>query len=203
MVRTIAILLVVLALYASYRAYTAHEQKLKAESGDFTCQGCDSPEEHARFLKENSGDTSDGDSEHKLTSARVAAEQASEGDTQSAAAAPAPGSPVAAHTTGSSTMIVPGDQPNAYAPVAASAPEVVPTSGAQSTVPAGLPTRDSEPANAPNGTRFAGSGSYQWYRQGNITWRVDTTTGRSCIIYATMEEWRKEIVMSHGCGRTA
>jgi len=62
---------------------------------------------------------------------------------------------------------------------------------------------DSQSANAPNGMRFGGTGTYQWYRQGNLTWRIDTASGRSCIIYATLEEWRKQIVYSHGCGRNA
>ncbi len=205
MVRNIVLLLVLIGLlYLGYRFWWApHEQTLKADSGDYTCQGCDSPEEHARFLKENSGETADGNSEHKLASARVAAEQAYAGDSQSSTANTAAGAPVAAPVAGTSTMVVPGDQSSAYPPPAANAPVVVPTTGQPGALPAGLPTRDSESPNSPNGLRFAGSGSYQWYRQGNLTWRVDTTTGRSCIIYATMEEWRKEIVMSHGCGRAA
>ncbi len=62
---------------------------------------------------------------------------------------------------------------------------------------------DSRSPNAPNDLRFAGSGAYQWYRQGNLTWRIDTATGRSCIVYATLEEWQKQIVYTHGCGRSA
>jgi hypothetical protein len=50
--------------------------------------------------------------------------------------------------------------------------------------------------------KFGGGGVYQWYRQGNLTWRINTQTGASCIVYATMEEWRKPIVMQHGCGNT-
>jgi hypothetical protein len=49
--------------------------------------------------------------------------------------------------------------------------------------------------------RFGGSGAYVLYRQGDLTYRVDTVTGSSCIAFATMEEWRKPIVYSHGCGR--
>ena len=54
--------------------------------------------------------------------------------------------------------------------------------------------------NPPNGLAFAGTGAYQWYRQGDLTWRVDSKSGASCIDYATMEEWSKPIVYSHGCG---
>ncbi len=65
-----------------------------------------------------------------------------------------------------------------------------------------LPVTDSIPPDPPNHMVFAGSGPYQWYRQGNLTWRVDTRNGTSCIDYATREEWRKPIVYTHGCGRT-
>ncbi len=54
--------------------------------------------------------------------------------------------------------------------------------------------------NPPNGLAFAGTGPYQWYRQGDLTWRIDSKSGASCIDYATMEEWSKPIVYSHGCG---
>jgi hypothetical protein len=202
MAKRIVLLLVLIAiLYVGFRMYQSHQQTLKVASGDFSCQGCDSPEEHERFLKENSGDTPDGNSEHKMDSARVAAEKAAAGDT---AATTTP--TTAPNSTGSSSMVSP-DQPTVYPPAAppaaSNAPVVVPTTGQPGAMPAGLPTQDSESPNAPNGMRFAGSGAYQWYRQGNLTWRVDTTTGRSCIIYATIEEWRKQIVMSHGCGRDA
>jgi hypothetical protein len=54
--------------------------------------------------------------------------------------------------------------------------------------------------NPPNGFAFAGDGKYELYRQGDLTYRMDTKTGASCILYATMEEWAKPLVYSHGCG---
>jgi hypothetical protein len=63
-----------------------------------------------------------------------------------------------------------------------------------------MPTTDSIPANPPNNMIFSGSGRYQLYRQGSITWRLDTNNGHTCIIFATDEEWRKARVYSHGCG---
>jgi hypothetical protein len=177
MVKRIVILLVIIGLlYIGYRVYTTHEQTLNADNGDFTCQGCDTPEEHARFLKENSGETADGNSEHKTQSARVAALEAETGQAQPTVS-PAPGSPVAG--PGTSSMVPPSNQTTVYPPAAGTmtpgAPVVVPTTGQPGAMPvglpSGLPTRDSESPNAPNGTRFAGSGSYQWYRQGNLTWR--------------------------------
>jgi hypothetical protein len=62
-----------------------------------------------------------------------------------------------------------------------------------------VPTGDSIPPNPANGKIFAGTGKFQIYRQGNLTWRVNTETGQSCILFATEEEWRKAIVYSHGC----
>jgi hypothetical protein len=68
--------------------------------------------------------------------------------------------------------------------------------------PAAAPAADTISPNPPNGMVFAGSGKYQLYRQGNITWRLDTDTGRSCIIFATDEEWRKPRVYRAGCGKS-
>ena len=59
---------------------------------------------------------------------------------------------------------------------------------------------DTISANPPNGTVFAGSGRYQLYRQGDLTWRLNTETGQTCIIFATDDEWRKPKVYRAGCG---
>ncbi len=61
------------------------------------------------------------------------------------------------------------------------------------------PTTDSVAANPPNGMRFGGSGHYQLYRQGDLTWRLNTDTGETCVIFATDEEWRKPKVFRSGC----
>ena len=63
------------------------------------------------------------------------------------------------------------------------------------------PASDTISPNPPNGMTFSGSGRYQLYRQGNITWRLDTETGKSCVIFATDEEWRKPRVYRAGCGK--
>lgn len=63
----------------------------------------------------------------------------------------------------------------------------------------GLTKTDTLAPNASNGQAFGGTGKFQVYRQGNITWRVNTESGESCILLATQEEWRKPIVYSHGC----
>ena len=65
-----------------------------------------------------------------------------------------------------------------------------------------LPTSDSIRRNPPNGTVFAGAGKYQLYRQGDITWRLDTDNGGACILFATEAQWRRSLVYNHGCGAT-
>jgi hypothetical protein len=64
------------------------------------------------------------------------------------------------------------------------------------------PATDSVAPNPPNGLAFGGTGRFQWYRQGNLTWRVDTHDGAACVAFATMEEWRKPLVYGHGCGNS-
>ena len=54
--------------------------------------------------------------------------------------------------------------------------------------------------NPPNGTIFGGAGKFQVYRQGDITWRLNTETGQACILLATQTQWRKTLVYEHGCG---
>ena len=60
---------------------------------------------------------------------------------------------------------------------------------------------DTLPPLSADGQAFSGSGKFQWYRQGNITWRLDTENGASCIAFATMAEWRRPSVYAHGCGQ--
>jgi hypothetical protein len=72
-----------------------------------------------------------------------------------------------------------------------------------STGQASAPATDSQSPDAPNGARFAGTGRYQVYRQGNLTYRFNTDTGQSCVLYATKEEWQRPEVYRHGCGSSA
>jgi hypothetical protein len=62
------------------------------------------------------------------------------------------------------------------------------------------PASDSITRNPPNGMIFAGTGKYQLYRQGDITWRLNTDSGQACILFATDAEWHKAKVFQHGCG---
>ncbi len=61
------------------------------------------------------------------------------------------------------------------------------------------PATDSVAPNPPNGMTFGGSGHYQLYRQGDLTWRLNTDTGDTCVIFATDEEWHKPKVYKAGC----
>lgn len=62
------------------------------------------------------------------------------------------------------------------------------------------PSSDSIPRNPPNGLAFAGSGKFQLYRQGDITWRLNTQSGEACILFATDAQWRVHRVYQAGCG---
>ena len=91
----------------------------------------------------------------------------------------------------------PSSSPAAVAPAAGTDQVGQPgVTGVQGSAPA----TDTISPNPPNGMAFSGSGKYQLYRQGNITWRLNTETGKSCIIFATEEEWKKEKVLRAGCG---
>ena len=65
---------------------------------------------------------------------------------------------------------------------------------------ASVPTTDTISRNPPNRTLISGTGRFQLYRQGDITWRMDTATGQACVLFATQAMWRKTLVYEHGCG---
>ena len=76
-----------------------------------------------------------------------------------------------------------------------------PTTPQATTAPAAAPPQsDSIPRNPPNGLAFTGSGKFQLYRQGDITWRLDTQTGDACILFATDMQWQHPRVYQAGCG---
>jgi hypothetical protein len=168
-----------------------HQQKLD-ESGEVVCQGCMGPEAKARFDKENSGDTADGQSEHKTRTAMADAKAGFPDANATVNGTPGTTAGATANNAAATTNTTPVTPINQVVTPPAAQPVSSPP-----------PQSDSQLPNAPNGMRFTGTGNYQWYRQGNITWRLDTVSGKSCIVYATMEEWQKQIVMAHGCGHEA
>jgi hypothetical protein len=63
-----------------------------------------------------------------------------------------------------------------------------------------LPASETMSRNPPDRTILAGTGRYELYRQGDITWRMDTATGQACVLFATEAMWRKSLIYEHGCG---
>jgi hypothetical protein len=105
----------------------------------------------------------------------------------------------AAATPANQPTPVPAARPSAAAKVQASDPSS-PQAALPSAVPAAIPASDTIAPNPPNGLAYAGSGRFEVYRQGDLTWRINTDTGRACILFATNEEWRKPEVYRRGCG---
>jgi hypothetical protein len=104
-----------------------------------------------------------------------------------------------AATTGQAATPLSG---NLAMPSASQQPGSAQVTQGQQPAAANAPATDTISANPPNGMAFTGTGKYQLYRQGNITWRLDTDTGRTCVIFATDEEWRKPKVYRAGCGKS-
>ena len=96
--------------------------------------------------------------------------------------------------------IGPAPAPVANTPTPAPQPTAQPAPEAKAAL--GVPVSDSIPREPPVGMAFGGSGKYQWYRQGDITWRIDTVSGAACIDFATMDQWVRPIVYSRGCRRS-
>lgn len=103
-------------------------------------------------------------------------------------------------SSASEKVVYPSATPGQAAQPAASADGSSQTTQSMQPAPATAPGSDTISPNPPNGMVFSGTGRYQLYRQGNITWRLDTDTGRTCIIFATDEEWKKPRVYRAGCG---
>ncbi len=227
--RILLMCVIILCCVGGWYLYKQYRVEKQDTDGAVVCvQNCDTPEQKARFAQENSGDTADGGSEHKQHTASQEASLIASGFPS--ATAPVSSNDPSQSTQSSqgygNTQAVPnvvpagqraatngasggyGVSPNSTAgsPVAGTnngAAENRMGMGQPAMAPVSLPLTDSRSPNAPNDLRLGGSGTYQWYRQGNLTWRIDTATGRSCIIYATLEEWQKQIVLRHGCGRNA
>lgn len=90
--------------------------------------------------------------------------------------------------------------PTQPAPAAASAPPAPAAAPASTPAPGpSAPASDTINRNPPNGMVFTGSGKYQLYRQGDITWRLNTDTGWACVLLATDAQWRKPRVYQDGC----
>ncbi len=171
--RILIIALVILIFIGGWKLYTRISQRAALGSGDVFSNDSSSP-------KDSSDGTTDLDG-HPMTKV---------GPTPSRSDAPGTinGEAVSDSTT---------NRPPAAMKTSTAAAPIAADSAAGP-----VPVRDTISPNAPNGMAFGGTGKFQWYRQGNLTWRIDTASGSSCIAFATMEEWRKAIVISHGCGNS-
>jgi hypothetical protein len=62
------------------------------------------------------------------------------------------------------------------------------------------PAADMLPQLNKDGTVYTDKGRFQLYRQGDITWRMNTQTGKACVFLATEAQWSKTVVYQNGCG---
>ena len=63
-----------------------------------------------------------------------------------------------------------------------------------------IPAAETISRNPPNGLVAAGTGRFQLYRQGDLTFRLNTESGESCVLFASEAMWRNPLVYEHGCG---
>ncbi|RXH56127.1 hypothetical protein [Granulicella sibirica] len=104
-------------------------------------------------------------------------------------------------TSAQAASTTPSSQPVQATPVQGKTAQDPPAPSPESTS-FKLPVSDTISANPPNGTVFSGTGRFQVYRQGNLTWRINTDTGQSCVLFATDAEWRKPRVYQRGCAQS-
>jgi len=167
----VIVLLLVLALFV-YVGYNSYDAKRTGTSGEVYSNG---------VRRSQASDTKAQATEADTIVYPAATETAATAQPAQATTAAEPGQPAAATVQGNTgqAQVTQNQQPAAAA----------------------APASDTISPNPPNGMTFSGSGRYQLYRQGNITWRLDTETGKSCVIFATDEEWRKPRVYRAGCGK--
>jgi hypothetical protein len=122
------------------------------------------------------------------------------------AAPAAPETPAPSTSASTTSPSAPAPKPSAAAvatpapaptPAPAATKPAVPSTPRQAT--AKLPSPDSIPRDAPNGALYAAAGKYQLYRQGDLTWRLNTDTGWACVIFATDTQWSRPRVWREGC----
>jgi hypothetical protein len=63
----------------------------------------------------------------------------------------------------------------------------------------GLAPSETMRRNPPNGVVVAGTGKFELYRQGDLTFRLNTESGDACVLFATQAQWGKSIVYNNGC----
>jgi hypothetical protein len=62
-----------------------------------------------------------------------------------------------------------------------------------------IPTAEPITRTPQNGIVPASGGKFQLYRQGDLTFRLNTESGQACVLFATQAQWSKTLVYEHGC----
>jgi hypothetical protein len=197
----IFVIIVVVALFYAYKKYVVTD---RMDNGAVHCVGCLTPSQEAAFKRENAGEGVDGQSEHKYDwSGTEQDRHRGETVTYDPSARP-PDRPTPEPAYDGAVRQAPEQDVNALNQRRFVDPNRGPGryDGGydQRPYPGAGYGGDTLQPNAPNGMAFGGRGVYQWYREGNLTWRLNTETGASCVAYATMDEWRKPLVLRNGCG---
>jgi uncharacterized iron-regulated membrane protein len=62
------------------------------------------------------------------------------------------------------------------------------------------PTANALSPHPPAGFVTPATQKFALYRQGDLTYRLNTQSGQACILLASEDLWRKPLVYQHGCG---
>lgn len=121
---------------------------------------------------------------------------------QPLATAPQPATPDAATATPGAPAATP-DQTAPPQEVASASPNTPPSA---TMVPQGpgpiteQPTANALSPHPPSGFVTPATQKFALYRQGDLTYRLNTQSGQACILLASEDLWRKPLVYQHGCG---
>lgn len=216
--RILVLILIVILVVSCYYAWQNYQHRQTMDRGNVTCTGCLSPDQESAFKRENAGEGADGQVEHKFDW-KGTEQDRHNGDSRrydEGGGQPVPDNdpdqrfrvPIYGNGNGNGSGYDRDHNPDHNQDAQRRNDD--PNRRYQEP-----PRRFDEPQYGrdgrygqdtlqpipPNGAAFAGRGEYQWYREGNLTWRLNTETGASCVAYATMAEWKKPLVFTHGCGR--
>lgn len=134
----------------------------------------------------------------------AARREASPGDHPASNSPVGKGAPVTPGFTGAPGTVA---DPSAQIPASQIIPSQITPSqiaapSAQAGTGAAPPVTDTIAPDPPNGLAFGGTGHFQVYRQGDITWRLNTQTGATCVLFATDAEWHRPRIRRSACRDT-
>jgi hypothetical protein len=64
----------------------------------------------------------------------------------------------------------------------------------------GQPAANALNPHPPSGFVTPATQKFALYRQGDLTYRLNTQSGQACVLFASEDLWRKPLVYQHGCG---